>query len=218
MHTWFLGTFFLLSLSLALAVTIQGTVYDFSLNPAQNAIVEINTTPHQTLVAKNATYHFTVPAGQYLLKARHNEAEAQENITALQDGKYTLDLILFPTLDIEETPELPNYETYLEEKNTSSIPFYFFLSAFVLIGIIAYLLLRKPKKDVEVHKEHLNLAPELREILAFLEQQGNRTTQKDIRRQFPHSEAKISLMLDELEAKGLVERIKKGRGNLIIKN
>jgi uncharacterized membrane protein len=43
-----------------------------------------------------------------------------------------------------------------------------------------------------------------------------RITQKDIRKQLPDSEAKISLVISELESKGIVKKIKKGRGNIII--
>lgn len=42
------------------------------------------------------------------------------------------------------------------------------------------------------------------------------TTQKEIREQFPYiSEAKISLMISELEHDGHVRKIKKGRGNIV---
>jgi uncharacterized membrane protein len=53
-------------------------------------------------------------------------------------------------------------------------------------------------------------------ILQALKKQGGRATQKDIRKEIPLSEAKISLMIAELEHKGKVEKIKKGRGNIII--
>ncbi|MFC1769333.1 helix-turn-helix transcriptional regulator, partial [Nanoarchaeota archaeon] len=46
--------------------------------------------------------------------------------------------------------------------------------------------------------------------------EGGRTTQKDIRKNFPQSEAKVSLMVTDLEHKGYLEKIKKGRGNVII--
>lgn len=212
----YFAIFFLL-FPLARAVTIQGTVYDFALNPVQNAVVEINTTPRQVFVAKNATYQFTVPPGQYLLQAHHEEADIQENITALQEGKYTLDLILFPTIEMEETPEVSNYETYLEEKTISHPNTYLFLAVLILLGIISYFVLRKPPKIVEVHKEHIGLPSDLHQVLRFIEEQDGRTTQKDIRNQFPQSEAKISLMLDELETKGLIQKIKKGRGNIIVR-
>ena len=53
-------------------------------------------------------------------------------------------------------------------------------------------------------------------IIKILIQEGGRTTQKGIRKQIPLSEAKISLMIAELEHKGIVDKIKKGRGNIII--
>ena len=51
----------------------------------------------------------------------------------------------------------------------------------------------------------------------FLDGQGGRTTQKEICKELPYSEAKISLMITELEQKQMVKRIKKGRGNIITK-
>ncbi|MBI5397870.1 hypothetical protein HZB03_00255 [Candidatus Woesearchaeota archaeon] len=70
-------------------------------------------------------------------------------------------------------------------------------------------------------KEFADLADldgDLQAVIAFLKREGGRTTQKDLRREIPYSEAKISLMISELEDKKLVKRIKKGRGNIIIMN
>ena len=53
-------------------------------------------------------------------------------------------------------------------------------------------------------------------VLKIIMEQGGRTTQKEIRKKIPLSEAKISLMISELEAKGKVQKIKKGRGNIIV--
>ena len=52
-------------------------------------------------------------------------------------------------------------------------------------------------------------------ILDFIKKE-EKTTQKEIRKHFPSSEAKISLVIAELEKKGLVDKIKKGRGNVIV--
>jgi uncharacterized membrane protein len=54
------------------------------------------------------------------------------------------------------------------------------------------------------------------QLLEIIKKEGGRTTQKDLRKLMPLSEAKISLMVSELEHKGIVEKIKKGRGNIII--
>ena len=54
------------------------------------------------------------------------------------------------------------------------------------------------------------------DFLEIIKKEGGRTTQKDIRKEIPLSEAKTSLMIAELEHKGIIEKIKKGRGNIII--
>ena len=54
-------------------------------------------------------------------------------------------------------------------------------------------------------------------VLNFIKQE-KRTTQKDIRKEFPVSEAKISLILTELESKGKIKKIKKGKTNVVILN
>ena len=45
---------------------------------------------------------------------------------------------------------------------------------------------------------------------------GGRINQLELRQQLPYSEAKVSLMLADLESRGLIRKIKKGRGNIII--
>jgi len=64
----------------------------------------------------------------------------------------------------------------------------------------------------------LSSGSDLKDLMDFIRKEEGRTTQKDIRRQFPLSEAKISLMIAELEDKGLIKKIKKGRGNIIVLN
>ena len=55
-------------------------------------------------------------------------------------------------------------------------------------------------------------------VLKAIREEGGRTTQKDIRKRIPLSEAKVSLLISELEMKGKIKKIKKGRGNIIILN
>jgi uncharacterized membrane protein len=58
--------------------------------------------------------------------------------------------------------------------------------------------------------------PELDEIVAFVRKEGGRTTQKELRSVLPYSEAKVSLMIAELESIGRLKKIKRGRGNIIV--
>jgi uncharacterized membrane protein len=57
---------------------------------------------------------------------------------------------------------------------------------------------------------------DLATVLRIIRTEGGRTTQKEIRKQLPLSEAKVSLIIAEMEAKGLIQKIRKGRGNIII--
>ena len=196
------------------AATIQGNVYDFSLEPVTNAIVEINTAPHQIIVAKDGLYSFNVPAGKYTISAESQEQYMEENITIVSEGKYILDLILLPNLDYEEAmldsledSEFSEIEIEDEPKNHRIV---IIIGIVALAAIVALLFRRKKKPSAEMD-------PPLKRILQFIEKQGGRTTQKDIYKEFPWSESKISLMLDELESKQLIRKVKKGRSNLIFK-
>ena len=47
----------------------------------------------------------------------------------------------------------------------------------------------------------------------------NRASQKDLRKALNHwSEAKVSMELTELEEMGAIQKLKKGRGNIIRRN
>lgn len=56
----------------------------------------------------------------------------------------------------------------------------------------------------------------VKEVIDFIKTEGGSTTQKDIRKNFTSSEAKISLVITELVHKGKIEKIKKGRANIIV--
>lgn len=209
--------------SLANAATIHGTVYDLSLKKVDNARVEINTSPRQFKVAQNGTYSFNVPNGIYRIKAQlvqKNDvvASVEENITISQDGSYILDLILFP--NVEEGIEDPGIDingSVIDESNNDKIFFIGFIVLFALgIAVAAVYFLKTRKKGNELDIEKQNENEGIEQVVKIIKQEGGRTTQKDIRKQIPLSEAKISLMIAELEHKGIVEKIKKGRGNIII--
>ncbi|MBI2652456.1 hypothetical protein HYX00_03230 [Candidatus Woesearchaeota archaeon] len=207
------------------AATIYGTLYDLSLKKVNNARVEINTSPKQFLIAQNGTYSFNVPNGGYTIKAQLVQkntilASIQENITIKQDGNYVLDLILFPDIEegVEDIDIEVNSNIIETNKNKSSILIGFFvLVALVVILIVMYYLKKKKLKKEQIKSEQGKKEEnDLDQIIKIIKQEGGRTTQKEIRKQIPLSEAKISLMLAELEHKGVIEKIKKGRGNIII--
>lgn len=204
------------------AATLYGSIYSVNLEKVEDAIVAISTEPRQTYVAKNGTYMFKVSPGQYTIAAFKSNGENLEliqNIIIKEEGEYILDLILFPSIkEEEELLNITQYdfgEEYFEEKDYT---LYWIIAIIGIVSflIIAYFILRpKPKVKKEEIKPKLEEEDDVKKIINFIKQQGGRITQKDIRKQFPSSEAKISLIITELEKKGVIEKIKKGRGNII---
>jgi len=113
----------LLPASPVLGATIHGTVYDLDLNTVQ-AVVEISTTPRQVMVARNGTYLFNVPQGEYTISANYTRLSlaTTESITVRQEGDYVLDLILLP--DISEEESLMNETLEVIEYEEPAAPEY----------------------------------------------------------------------------------------------
>ena len=220
-----------------IGATVYGSIYDISLNKVPNVKVEINTDPKQTYIAKNGSYSFEIPPGLYELKGGYYQnniliSSTSENITVKNDGEFVVDLILFPSFQDEEQLMQENIDVqgniFEEQKN---IPYWILGIVFLIIVVLAvYSINKKRKQTVPVVSDNINEKPQKEEtsirvvssdlegIIKILKEEGGRTTQKDIRKRIPLSEAKISLMISELESKGIVKRIKKGRGNIIILN
>nr|QNO47478.1 hypothetical protein MJFALNKJ_00011 [Methanosarcinales archaeon ANME-2c ERB4] len=64
--------------------------------------------------------------------------------------------------------------------------------------------------------EESDLPSDLKEVLLVIRDGGGRITQKELRARLKYSEAKVSLMITDLEDRGVVKKVKKGRGNVII--
>jgi len=192
----------LLSIPMVYASTIHGTVYDLSLKPVKDVIIEVDSQPPQKLVSKDGTYSFSLEKGSYTIKAETISAEkslVEERITIVDDnGNYVLDLFTLPE-QIEQKPENPNILWYI-------IPA-------IIIGILILFIFKKRKPKIEIKEQERT---DLDNLVKIIKDNGGRITQKELRKHFPLSEAKVSLMITELESKGKIEKIKKGRGNIII--
>lgn len=204
------------------AATIYGTVYDLSLDPVEGVLLRINSTPEQTYVSKTGEYSFAVSVGTYKITAAYYiggvlEAGTTQEFNVEEEGSYILDMIIFPGFDEEE--DLINDTNVnpidIALNGETSIWVYVILLVLLFsIGLLIYLHLKnKNKKTPEIKGEEDDLT---KRLVEFIKKNEGRATQKEIRKEIPLSEAKISLMISELEHKGVVEKIKKGRGNIII--
>jgi len=209
------------------AATLHGAVYDFELKPALNAIVFVNSNPEQRFVAKDGTYSFTLEKGSYVVRAVLAEnkeviASTQETVSIRQDGDFTLDLVLFPTFgDLESLLNQTSIEVPVEE---DSIPVWsLVILGLLFLAVLVFFLFRKNKKieskEKLVEKESVKetLDDDLgKDILKIVKEEGGRILQKEIRKRSKFSEAKISLVISQLESEGRIKKIKKGRGNIIV--
>jgi len=219
---------FLLILPSVYSATIQGDVYDLELNKLTDVIIEINSEPKQTFVAKNSTYLFDVPIGNYIITARQRSQDliTQELVKVKDNGNYNIDLILMPSFEIEQellnSTEESELDEFIEENNDYQYVYQIILALFIICFLIVagfYVnrklkLKRRDQKEVNKNNEKEDILT--KKLIEFIKKQDGRVTQKDIRKQFTYSEAKISLIITELESKGVIKKIKKGRGNIII--
>jgi len=224
----------LISIENCYAATIYGNIYDLNLNKMEGRVeVEVDSSPRQYQVSTDGTYSFFLLVGKYTIKAKYEEYGrvkyiAEEIITVKDEGEFRHDIVMYPSPEEEE--RVIN-ETIEEPSNgeQSILLFVIIGSVFVIsILLVAYFLKKGKKKEYiqekkeesfdegKEEKEDIENPESLDTIIKIIKENNGRVTQKDIRKQIPLSEAKISLMITELEDKGIVKRIKKGRGNIII--
>ncbi|MBU1199314.1 MAG: hypothetical protein KKF46_04295 [Nanoarchaeota archaeon] len=222
---------FLFLLPAVLGATIHGKVFDYSLRGVENSVVTISTVPEQVVVSTDGTYSFNVANGNYkisaVLKDENNNIVffVKDNISIIDDGDYVKDLILFPYEQLDELDLEDDFEQDLKEEDSKTdeqIPtgtrILISIGLIIILAAIIWLSVKdkvKKKKSKPINTDLPDEIDDLSGLLAFIKKH-KRVTQKDIRKQFPMSEAKISLMISDLESQGKIKKIKKGRGNIVV--
>ena len=199
------------------AAILNGIIYDTDLNPQGSVIIEVDTVPKQKIVSRDGSYGLEIPPGTYTIKASYFKdnllySSAEESIEIRDNGAYTLDLILLPSLGekepLFEEPDIP----FSNENSYSYVLFLLFIPVVFLIFLGMFVFMKKKRF---VKKESV-LESDLEKLVNILKNKGKRAAQKDLRKDLGLSEAKVSLMVADLESMGIVKKIKKGRGNIII--
>ncbi len=173
-------------------------------------------------------------------------AEANESFTIPEEGEYILDILVLPELNVPE-PDPPIEIPGETENGTFLIVVGGLAAALVLAFVVRKVGDRRGEgarevaggseapvregaegtgKSPGVESGEGGIAgkgrkpaedPDKARILSCI-QKEKRLTQKELRKGFPFSEAKMSLILAELEHDGSIRKIKKGRGNVLIAN
>lgn len=171
-----------------------------------------------------------------------HEYTTEENVKIQEEGDYVYDLFLFPDFDAEveeilqEEDVFDVEETVVDENGRISgvtialiaaIVIIFLLVVYFIVGRLRKKEEKEELKEIEKAKKQIAKQPkkviakeaedaDLQKVIDVIKKEGGRTTQKELRKQIPLSEAKISLMISELEHKKIVQKVKKGRGNILI--
>lgn len=215
----------LLLMGSAQGAVIHGVVYSWeTFEPVKKVIITINTTPEQREVSEDGSYSFTVPDGVYVIKAYYYRQQSlilygEEMVSVKGEGDYILDLVIFPPLADIQFLEDPNTIDFALEDSTGYKIQWILGGVAILIGAAVFLVLKiyglKRHSKSTGRDIPLQLPEDLVEVLKIIEKEGGRITQKDLRRKLGFSEAKVSLLIADLERRNLVEKVKKGRGNII---
>lgn len=215
-------------------------------NPLKNTIVEIeeNHTRLQYKISSDGSYTFDISPGSYIIKAKYYnnnilEFSGEEKLQIDKpDESRNIDLLLFPPTDSEyEYLGDINLTGEIDAKEYGLTDYIIIMLAglFIFLIILFYIKNRKKKPVIpgEVEPEetpgniiitnknnnmelHDELPDDLRELYDIILKKGGRTTQKDLRKEVIYGEAKVSLMIADLEDRGFIKKIKKGRSNIII--
>lgn len=207
--------------SIVFAATITGTIYDENLIPATDVLVTINTVPEQRMLSKDGMYSFALPLGNYTLQARYMRAETTflttEQVFIEQAGVFQFDLFLLPSFDQELPTNVITNTSIIEQQERAPNVVRGTLTRFFIVTTILLLVYFVYRVVVLRTRKVISEATPLEEqLVTLLKNNDGRMTQKNIRKNFSHSEATMSLLLTELEEKKIIEKIKKGRTNIII--
>ncbi len=219
-----------------LSATIRGTVYNDNLDPESDVLINVNSTPLQKYLSKDGRYQFDLAPGSYVLQATKGGFTIAETIEIHQDEEFIIDLFLLPSL-AEEDDLWQDTELDVLGSTEKIVQTRFW--AYIVAGTIFAILLgraiyiRKKYGSLRLFRKRIKMeAAKTREqhavelaqepgyatkALEIIKNHDGRITQKELRKEMLYlSEAKVSLIVTELEHKRLIEKIKKGRGNVLV--
>jgi uncharacterized membrane protein len=105
--------------------TVHGVVYDCdTFKPLENVVVDVNSTPSQSMVAKYGLYSFDLLPGDYNITASYYQNSsvtysASKTIQIKDQGKYVCDLLLLPVYS-EELMDDSEANGFSEDQNETA--------------------------------------------------------------------------------------------------
>ncbi len=227
----------LLLVPLVTAATLKGSIYNSNLGLESDVLVEIE---NQKYLSKDGTYSFDLEMGQYTLTATKGLISSSEEVELVNGGTTIFDVFLLDSFGEEDdlwkdTEQNLFSEDETEDSGKSGYAMWRYVlgGLIILVLMVRFLWMRKKfgslskfrkkhkieqKKTVQEHKQEIAQEPGyLDRVVDIIKKHDGRIHQKTLRKEMLDiSESKVSLILTELEHKGKIERVKKGRGNVIL--
>lgn len=184
---------------------VHGDIYSSSLEELDGTLIRLEGRFSYQLVVPGSNYSIFLPEGSYTISASQFDEHGGLLLYAQQDimvggEDQEIDLILYP----------PNQDILL------AVGIMAILAAVFLFANRRWRARDKQtgtRKSTESHA----LDGDALKVLAALESSDNRATQKELRQSLRFSDAKLSLILTELEQTGRVKKFRRGRANIIRK-
>lgn len=148
-----------------LTATVHGETYEgVTFEHMNNTVIEINSTPPQSIVAKNGKYSFELAPGDYAITARYYQNNtltySRETTFKIEDeGSYVFDLLLYPA---SESPTIgenaaitgnPNQATLTGQIRNKFLNINYLSIAFTFLLLLGtgYKFSSKHKKKTQVN-------------------------------------------------------------------
>jgi len=213
MHTFRVVIVFLLLAASATAAFVHGEIYGSDLEKLNKTALRVEGEFSYQLVTEKGNYSIFLPDGDYKLSASaFDETGVLSHYTEEQIKVGAED----QRVDLVLSPVSNNYLIYL--------------GIFLVLGITAIGLymgkrsqpnIRETKSEpvvpAEPKKEKIEPDSDMKNVLRSLDAHEGRATQKELKEELKFSDAKLSLIISELEHSGYVKKFKRGRGNIIRK-
>ncbi len=206
MRFWQAPLLIALLASLCSAAFVHGDIYSGDLQKLNRTVIRVDGPFSYQLVTDRANYSIYLPEGDYRISASvsdgyGNTALYAEEAVKVGSDDQRMDLVLRPAWRMEYT---------------------FALLAFVIVAC-AFLWARRqggiprPHHEAPAARKAVEPDEDAKAVLRALDGFEGRATQKELKEALGFSDAKLSLILSELESLGSIRKFKSGRGNIIKK-
>ncbi|MBT6774956.1 hypothetical protein HOA91_06335 [Candidatus Woesearchaeota archaeon] len=231
-HKLLLFVLIILLIPLVSAATLKGSIYGSNLELETDVLIEID---NQKYLSKEGTYTFELEVGDYTLTATKGFIATSEEIKVT--GTNVFDVFLLDDFTDEDDLWKDTEEQFFTEdviEDSKYAIWRYILGGLILLALLIRLFWVRKKfgslskfrrhhkaenrKTTAEHQEEIDNEPGyLDRVIEIIKKNDGRIHQKTLRKEMLDiSESKVSLILTELEHKGKIERIKKGRGKVII--